>query len=178
MRTLRAGVVLTLSVLLAGAAAAGCSSSSPPVVRSSTATGSSSASGPVSTPVSSPASSTASSSAPAGKQTLTVTPSRDLRDGQQVLVQARGFSAGEPVQVIECAQKGTATGPGDCDLASMVSATTDAQGGLQSKLTVHRGPFGANSIVCGPTQPCLVSVTQATLSPTEEADAPISFATS
>jgi len=34
---------------------------------------------------------------------------------------------------------------------------------------------GANNIVCCAGRACLISVTQATLSPTEEADAPISF---
>ena len=47
---------------------------------------------------------------------------------------------------------------------------------FDSRLTVVRGPFGANKIVCGPKQACLVSVTQASLTPTEEADAPITFA--
>ena len=35
--------------------------------------------------------------------------------------------------------------------------------------------LGANKIVCGPVQACLVSVTQATQSSTEEGDAPITF---
>jgi hypothetical protein len=43
-------------------------------------------------------------------------------------------------------------------------------------LVVLRGPFGTNNIICGARQACLVSVTQASLSPTEEADAPITFA--
>ena len=47
---------------------------------------------------------------------------------------------------------------------------------VKTELTVRKGPFGANNIVCGPDQGCLVSVTQATLSPTREADTPISFA--
>jgi hypothetical protein len=33
----------------------------------------------------------------------------------------------------------------------------------------------AEPIVCGPAQACLISVTQATPSPAQEADAPISF---
>ena len=36
--------------------------------------------------------------------------------------------------------------------------------------------IAAVQIVCSAAQPCLISVTQASLAPTEEADAPISFA--
>ena len=85
-------------------------------------------------------------------------------------------SPGEALVVTECAAKGAATGPGDCDLTNMQSVTSDANGELTTQFTVHKGPFGANNIICGPSQACLVSVTQATLSPTQEADARISFA--
>jgi hypothetical protein len=59
-------------------------------------------------------------------------------------------------------------------------AADDADGPLEFHrvrvdLTVSKGPFGANKIVCGSAQACLVSVMQATLSPTQEADAPIAF---
>ena len=72
-------------------------------------------------------------------------------------------------------RKGTATGPGDCDLTGMQGVTADASGRVKVDLTVSKGPFGANKIVCGPAQACLVSVTQATPSPIQEADAPITF---
>ena len=91
-------------------------------------------------------------------------------------IQATGFSPGEPLQVIQCAAKGDATGAGDCNLAGMLAVSADASGGVTIKLAVLRGPFGSNNIVCSAKQSCLVSVTQASLHPTEEADAPISFA--
>jgi hypothetical protein len=50
-----------------------------------------------------------------------------------------------------------------------------AEDRVSAEFTVSKGPFGANNIVCGPAQACLISVTQATPSPTQEADAPISF---
>ena len=75
----------------------------------------------------------------------------------------------------ECADKGTATGPGDCNLAAMQSVTSDANGRVTVQLTVTKGPFGANNIVCGPTQACLISVTQPVPSPTQQATAPITF---
>lgn len=129
-------------------------------------------------------SSTSQSAAPAGSasattpraQAVSVSPSSGLRDGQQVAVTATGFTPGEPLQVIECAARQQQTGPGDCNLAGILSASADAAGTVSARLRVVRGPFGANKIVCSASQPCLVSVTQATLSPTEEADAPISFA--
>jgi hypothetical protein len=92
-----------------------------------------------------------------------------------VLVTASGFSPGEALVVTQCADKGAATGPGDCNLANMKSVTSDAGGRVSVALTVTKGPFGANNIVCGPSQRCLVSVSQATPTPTQEADARISF---
>jgi hypothetical protein len=105
-----------------------------------------------------------------------VTPATGLARTQKVLVQASGFAPGESLVVTECAAKGTATGPGDCDLTSMQNVTADASGRVKTEFTVRKGPFGANNVMCGSGQGCLLSVTQATLSPTREADAPISFA--
>jgi hypothetical protein len=95
--------------------------------------------------------------------------------GQHVTVAGTGFSPNEALVVTECAAKGAATGPGDCNLDGMATTASDASGQVRIDLVVTKGPFGANAIVCGATQPCLVSVTQATPSPTQEADAPISF---
>ena len=111
----------------------------------------------------------------ASKPAAKVTPATGLSDKQQVQVDAVGFTAGEGLEVIECADKGTATGPGDCNLTGMTAVTSDGLGNISVQLAVLRGPFGANKIVCSAKQPCLVSVTQASLNPTQEADAPISF---
>ena len=148
--------------------AAGCGSSAGPVIRSPTASAPATT---ATTPAASPPPTTASSAA----QHATVTPAAGLRSGQKVLVQASGFSPGEALVVTQCAAKGTATGPGDCNLTSMQSITADASGRVRVEFTVSKGPFGANNIICGPAQACLISVTQATPSPTQEADAPISF---
>ncbi len=107
---------------------------------------------------------------------MTVTPATGLQDKQIVLVKASGFSPDEALQVIECADKGTKTGAGDCNLSGTLAVTSDATGNVRAQLRVLRGPFGGNKIVCGSTQHCLVSVTQASLAPTEEADGPIEFA--
>lgn len=102
-------------------------------------------------------------------------PASGLAATQAVLVQAAGFSPGESLVVTQCADKGTATGPGDCDLAGMRGVTADSGGRVTVQFTVRKGPFGTNNITCGAAQACLISVTQASLSPAEEADAPISF---
>jgi len=104
-----------------------------------------------------------------------VTPATGLKSPQTVVVQASRFSAGESLVVTECAAKGTATQPGDCNLTGIRNVTADTSGRVRVGFTVLKGPFGANNIVCDTAQACLISVTQATLSPTEEADAPISF---
>ena len=147
--------------------AAGCGSSPGPVTRSPTAT-------PPPATTTTPA--TPSATAPSGHAPkVMVTPASGLKSGQQVLVQASGFLPGEALVITECASKGTATGPGDCDLTNMQSVTSDASGRLMTHLAVTKGPFGTNKIVCGPAQACLLSVTQATLTPTQEADTPITF---
>ncbi len=90
-------------------------------------------------------------------------------------MQASGFSPGESLVVTECADKGTATGPGDCNLADMQGVTSDANGRVTVEVIVAKGPFGANNVVCGPAQACLISVTQPVPSPAQQATAPITF---
>jgi hypothetical protein len=149
-------------------ALAACSSGSKVVVHTPTvSTQTGSASSTAATP--------SASESRASKLSAKVTPATGLSDKQQVQVDAAGFTAGEALTVIECAQKGNATGPGDCNLGGMTPVTADGLGNISVPLTVLRGPFGANKIVCSTKQPCLVSVTQASLNPTQEADAPISF---
>lgn len=148
--------------------AAGCGSSAGPLTRSPTA------SAPVTT-ATTPAASPSPTVTGKAVQHATVTPATGLKSGQKVLVQGSGFAQGEALVVTQCAVKGTATGPGDCNLNAMQSVTADANGRVSVEFTVSKGPFGSNNIVCGPAQACLISVTQATLTPTQEADAPISF---
>lgn len=127
---------------------------------------------PSSTPSRRHTSSTTSAHGPAA----TVTPSRGLHSGQVVTVRGTGFSPDEQLTVIECASKGSATGPGDCNLAAMMGVSSTSTGTVEVGFTVVRGPFGANRVVCNAKTTCLISVTQASLHPTEEADVPIRFA--
>lgn len=125
--------------------------------------------------VSSSAAATATS-APAGAPTLTVTPDTGLHNGETVRVSAHGFPAGQALVVTECADKGTATGPGDCDLQAIKQVTASASGTVSTTFPVYIGPFGANHIVCSASQRCLVSVSEPTASSPVEATADISFA--
>jgi len=161
----RLGAVAAAAALI-GAALGGCSSGSSDVVRTPTAPA----------PTVTPPSSASTTTAPAGKPALTVTPATGLQDKQIVLLNASGFSPNEALQVIQCADKGTKTGASDCNLTGMLAVTSDATGNVRTQLRVVRGPFGGNKIVCGSKQHCLVTVTQASLAPTEEADGPIEFA--
>jgi hypothetical protein len=92
-----------------------------------------------------------------------------------VSIKASGFSPNESLAVTECANKGANTGEGDCNLGGMAFTTSNASGDVSLQFTVVKGPFGSNKIVCSPTQSCLVSVSQASLQPTQEADGPITF---
>lgn len=168
-RLLPCGIVVAALVLT------GCGGSSKSVVRPpapNTSSTSSSAT-PSTSPSTVPSSKTSTTSA---HPTVAVVPDHGLVDRQRVQVSARGFTPGGALNVIECAQKGTATGPGDCNLAAMTPVTADTAGQVSVSFVVVRGPFGGNQIVCSATQPCLISVTQASLNPTEEADAEIAFA--
>lgn len=144
--------------------AAACGGGSSNVLRSPTAT----------LPTSSAAPSTSSTAA--GQQAVTLTPATVPTAGGTVQVHATGFTPGEALVVLQCAQKGTATGSGDCNITAMAPATADANGAVSVQLHVVRGPFGANKVVCSTALPCIVSVTQATLTPTQEADTVIRFA--
>lgn len=110
-----------------------------------------------------------------GAQHITVTPNTCLSDGQTVTVNASGFPAGHLVVVIECADKGDATGQADCDKTNFTHV--DASGHLNNyhlKVYVHLS--GSNHIVCSAAQPCLVSVSIPALTHAQEADRRITFA--
>jgi hypothetical protein len=157
---------------------AGCGAGSPTVVRSgakasTTTVTAAPTTAPPSTSTSLPPS-TATTRPKA--QRVTITPSTGLKSSQTVSVVGTGFSPGEQLVVTECAANGTNTGPADCNLSGMQPVVADASGRVTVDFQVVKGPFGGDNVICNPSHGCLVSVTQATPSPTQEADAPISFA--
>jgi neocarzinostatin family protein len=135
--------------------------------------GSSSPSGGGNTPTPTPAATT-----PAGPtQTMTITPHKGLHDGQKVTVVGKGFTAGKTYGVTECADKGAATGAGDCNLGGIKGGVADATGTVTVTFPVAKGPFGANHIVCTKPPGCIVSVaTAGSAAPDEVAAAKIKFA--
>jgi hypothetical protein len=122
-----------------------------------------------------PKSTSTTTKAPA--QTVTITPSTNLTNGQVVTVVGKGFKPGATnIGANECAAKGDQTGAGDCDLGGTKTAVPDSSGTVTFQFAVNKGPFGANQIVCSASQKCLVSVSELIATPTQEADADISFA--
>lgn len=166
MSPVRAAAASAVALL----AVAGCGSGSSSVVRSAPPLS------PTASPSATPTPSSSATRTTVAHPRVTITPNRGLRDRQTIHVHGSGFTPGTPLAVVECAVKGQATGPGDCNLPAMISVTADAAGRVAVDLPALRGPFGANRIVCTARQRCLISVTEASLSPTEEADAVIAFA--
>lgn len=158
---------------------AGCGGgSSPSVVSSTSLTPSQSTASATTAAPTSAAPSTASPSSSAaspGGQTVSISPSTGLSTGTTVHVTGVGFTPNSPLVVNECADKGASTGPGDCNLEGMVATTADATGKVSVDYVVTAGPFGANNIVCGPAQQCLLSISQAVPTPTEEASVSLTF---
>jgi len=139
------------------------------------ACGSSGGSTASSTTTKAKASTTTTAAAP--KQTITITPSKGLTDGQMVTVVGKGFTPNaQNIGVNECADKGAQTGAGDCDLGGTKTAIPDASGTVTLQFAAKKGPFGANNIVCSATVKCLISISQLIATPTEEASDNIEFA--
>lgn len=102
-------------------------------------------------------------------------PAERLRDGQAVTVTATGFSPNQALLALECADKGNKTSQGDCNLSDLVSLSTDSSGTGTARVTVHTGAIGSNMDPCDRSHPCLISVSQATLDPSESATAIVTF---
>jgi len=106
---------------------------------------------------------------------ITVTPSTGLVNGQTVTIKGKNFDPSIKVIAVQCIDKGTSTGPGDCNinlLALPKGITPAADGTFTTTLTVVSKVHGT---ACSTSAPCLVSVTDPTPNPSIEADAPISF---
>ncbi len=110
-------------------------------------------------------------------QTLTVTPSVGLREGQSVHVVARGFTPHQSgLGVVQCADRQARTNEGDCNLGGIELVASDGAGVVTADFTVTKGPLGGNGHTCSRKQTCLISVTQLSLAPAEAASGPITFA--
>ena len=149
---------------LAVGLAAGCGSGSQVVVR------------PPSSPMSTTPEPSATATTPVTvNPKIIVSPSRGLHDGQIVLVRVTGFGPEQSLVTIECVDRGDKTGQGDCNVAGLAAISVGASGSGSANFTVHDGPFGSSHVSCTNPHPCIVSVSQATASPTQTASARISF---
>ncbi|HLI54469.1 MAG TPA: neocarzinostatin apoprotein domain-containing protein [Acidimicrobiales bacterium] len=116
-------------------------------------------------------------SATSAQPSLVISPAEPLQSPATVQVTATGFSPGESLVVAECANKGTSTSEADCNLAGIKAVTANSSGAVHTTFTVTKGPFGTNHITCDQPDSCLVSVTQPTPNPTQDATAPLTFTT-
>ncbi len=110
-----------------------------------------------------------------GKQTVTVTPCTALTDGQTVKVEAQGFTPNKQnIGLTECANKGDQTGAADCNLRASAKAIPDAKGKITTDFKVFK-TFNDGTVICGTPVPCLVSVSELAISPTEVTSKDIAF---
>ncbi len=107
-------------------------------------------------------------------ESVTVTPSTGLHDGQTVQVQAAGYTPGKQLVVTECSAVENASAS-DCAVATARFASANSEGRIDVTVTVHAGPFGLNHVRCDVEPGCIISVTDIAFTPTELATAPIQF---
>ena len=105
----------------------------------------------------------------------TVSPSRDLADGQTLQVTWSGYAPGVSVNVLECS-KSPPTAAGDCDLQTAKLLQPDPNGYGSLAFVVHTGAVGTG--MCSATQPgCVVVVNEGgSTAPTSSVITPVSFA--
>jgi hypothetical protein len=108
-------------------------------------------------------------------QSVTLTPSTGLHDGQVIHVTGTAYKPNENLVVTECVDVGPSTYVQDCDLATYKAAASDANGNVSMDFQVIVGPVGAVKAMCGQPNPCLVAVTTQSYTPTDAAHADIRF---
>jgi len=108
-----------------------------------------------------------------------VQPFAGLTDGQMVTVNLSGFAANETLYVAQCTPAiASSQSPNDCDLNTVQTAQTGADGTATASLTVASTSYSdGNNGKCDQFDHCLVLVTNAAPpnTPTEVAAAPIYF---
>jgi dienelactone hydrolase len=101
-----------------------------------------------------PGSATTASTLPVAKtnRKATVTPSKNLTDGQTITVKWSGYLPGKVVNVVQCASASQTA----CDIARGKILIPDPTGEGSLELQVFTGPIGDG--VCDATHKCLVAV--------------------
>lgn len=110
--------------------------------------------------------------------TISVTPSDHLADGQEVVVTLTGFTAGDPVAVVECTLAAATSGSqADCDARSghYAGGTVAADGTLTVDFVAETWNYtDANGGTCSPGGQCLIVASD--LANGENNGTPVSFA--
>lgn len=109
-------------------------------------------------------------------QTVTLSPSTGLHDGDVIHVAGTAYKPNETLVVTECVDVGPQTGVTDCNLPTDKPTSSDANGSVSMDFAVIIGPIGSVKATCGQPNPCLVAVTTVSYTPTDAAHADIGFA--
>jgi len=107
---------------------------------------------------------------------ISVTPSTNVKSGQQLTVAGYGFPASKTAYVTECANP---PGASTCNGASNVQPTTDSNGTFSNvSVTVTTGPWGNSSAWCKAGDTCLMTATTDLTGqqPDQSTAAPFTFA--
>jgi hypothetical protein len=130
---------------------------------------------PATTPPTTAPPATTTTTSPPSKFKETVTPTDNLKTGDQVTVSVSNFTPGKTVGINECSTKTDDTGSG-CDLGAIVQMKIGADGTASSKFTVKNGPFGKDNVVCTQVKApdfCLISVGELIADPNAERADPV-----
>lgn len=113
---------------------------------------------------------------------ITVTPSTNLAEGQTVTVRGARFKPGVSIIIVECVNHGANTQNTNCTgngglFGIPPGFTPSANGTFTKTFVVHKSfsGIGGGYNTCSSSSPCIISVTEASQNPSEEADAPIRF---
>lgn len=113
---------------------------------------------------------------------ITVVPSTGLTNGQTVTIHGTHFKPGVSIIIVECVDKGANTQQTNCTGGSGLFGIPAgfrpaADGTFTRKFVVHKSfsGIGGGYNTCSSSSPCIISVTEPTNNPTEEADAHIYF---
>jgi hypothetical protein len=109
-------------------------------------------------------------------QTVAIAPSTALKSGQNIHIEARGFTPNQSgLGIVQCADSKGGSDAGNCNLGGIKVVTSDASGNVSADFTVVTGPFGGNGRRCSAQDLCVLSVSQLSLTPAEVASGPIAF---
>lgn len=88
-----------------------------------------------------------------GSPKLTIKPSKNLTNGETVMVSGKGFTPGDSVYVLECVLGETSTSGSGCNIGGLVGPETISSKGVLPTVsfTVETGAIGTQGGTCGTT---------------------------